>query len=129
MKTVTDMVAEAKSTIENLDTEQVAQELQRADLLLVDLREPSETANGVLPRAVLAPRGMLEFHACSTTPYHIEGFDRDRRVVLYCASGGRSALAARTLAQMGYRDVAHLEGGFKAWTAEGRDVVSPAITH
>ena len=65
---------------------------------------------------------MLEFRADPETPYHLEPFDRDRRIILHCASGGRSALAAATLKEMGYEKVAHLDGGFKAWTEAGGPV-------
>ena len=62
---------------------------------------------------------MLEFYADPTSPYHRLEFDPARRTILYCASGGRSALAARTLRDLGYADVAHLDGGLKAWIAAG----------
>jgi rhodanese-related sulfurtransferase len=126
MTTVKTMVAAAKMLLENLPPEDVAGELERGDVLLVDVREPGETAKGVIPGAVLAPRGMLEFHADPESPYHLDGFDPDRRVIVYCSAGSRSALAARSLAQLGYRDVAHLEGGFTAWSADGRPVARPA---
>lgn len=119
--TASAMVMAAKATIENLTTEQVADELA-GDVVLVDLREPTETAKGIIPGAVEAPRGMLEFHADPTSPYHLEALDPGRRTILYCASGGRSALAARTLAELGYADVAHLDGGFNAWAEQGRPV-------
>ena len=75
--------------------------------------------DGVIPGAAHAPRGMLEFYADPTSPYHRKEFDPARRVVLHCASGGRSALAADTLKQMGYQNVAHLDGGFKALEGAG----------
>ena len=65
--------------------------------------------------SVHAPRGMLEFYADPSLPYHKPEFDPEKRIILHCASGGRSALAAQTLKQMGYPNVAHLDGGFKAW--------------
>jgi rhodanese-related sulfurtransferase len=58
---------------------------------------------------------MLEFHADAASPYHLEALDPSRRTILFCASGGRSALAAETLQRMGYTDVGHLDGGFNAW--------------
>jgi rhodanese-related sulfurtransferase len=119
------MVAQAKAGIENLTPDDLADELARHDVLLVDLREPAETGAGVIPGAVCAPRGMLEFHADPTTPYHLEGFEPDRRVVVYCAAGSRSALAVKTLQQLGYRDVAHLDGGFRAWVEQVRPVDAP----
>lgn len=119
-KTAAQMVQEAKQHVENLTVEQVAAELDQGNALLVDLREPNELEQGVIPGAVSAPRGMLEFWADPTSPYHRSEFDPGRRIILHCASGGRSALAADTLQQMGYSNVAHLDGGFKAWVAAGQ---------
>lgn len=122
-KTAAELVAEAKQRVENLTVDQTADEIAREDTLLVDLREPSEREeNGAIPGAIHAPRGMLEFWADPTSAYHRAEFDPNRRLVLHCASGGRSALAADTLQQMGYTKVAHLDGGFNAWKEAGRPV-------
>jgi rhodanese-related sulfurtransferase len=122
-KTAADLVAEAKERIQNLTVDQTAEELERGNALLVDLREPDERQeHGAIPGAVHAPRGMLEFWADPTSPYHRAEFDLNRRVILHCAGGGRSALAADTLQQMGYANVAHLDGGFNAWKAAERPV-------
>ena len=122
-----DLVAEAKETIENLSPADVALELEGAEVVLVDLREREELeAQGMISGAVHAPRGMLEFYADPSTPYHREELHRDKRTILYCATGGRSALAARTLKELGYRDVAHLDGGLKAWAGAGNSIESPA---
>jgi rhodanese-related sulfurtransferase len=119
-KPVAQLVAEAKQRVENLTPEQVRAELAEGRSVLVDLREPGEVAQtGTIPGAVQAPRGMLEFYADPACPYHRPELDPSRRVILYCASGGRSALAADLLASMGYADVAHLDGGLKAWQAAG----------
>ncbi len=118
-----DMVGEAKQRVENLSPDQVAQEVEGGDAVLVDLREPQEReATGVIPGAVSAPRGMLEFYADPSLPYHKEEFDPERRIILHCASGGRSALGAATLQEMGYKNVAHLDGGIKAWQEAGKPV-------
>ena len=122
------MVAAAKATIENLTPADVAGELARPDVLLVDVREPGETENGVIPGAVLVPRGMLEFRADHGSPHHIEGFELRRRVIVYCAAGSRSALAVRARQDLGYQDVAHLDGGFRAWVDAGRPVTEPGRT-
>jgi rhodanese-related sulfurtransferase len=123
------MVAQAKAQIENLSPDQVAQELEAGDALLVDLREPNERSeNGTIPGAVSAPRGMLEFWADPSSPYHRPEFDPDRRIILHCASGGRSALGAQTLRQMGYGNVAHLDGGLKAWQEAGKPVAPSTAT-
>ena len=66
-----------------------------------------------------ASRGMLEFYADDTLPYHKPEFDKSKKLILHCVSGGRSALAATTLKQMGYDNVAHMDGGFKSWKDKG----------
>lgn len=122
MKKVADLVTEAKTRVENLDVDSVDKELADG-VLLVDLREPGELADaGHIPGSVHVPRGMLEFRADPTSTYHQEGFDPERRIILQCATGGRSALAAAALQDMGYNNVAHLDGGFKAWAEAGRPI-------
>lgn len=122
-KTAAQMVAEAKARIDNLTVDQVAAELAEGDVVLVDIREPEElTATGKIPGAVHVPRGMLEFRGDPASPYHQEPFAPHRRVILHCAAGGRSALAVVALQELGYTDVAHLEGGFTAWKEAGRPV-------
>jgi rhodanese-related sulfurtransferase len=122
-RTAAQLVADARQRIENLTPDQVAAELARGQVLLVDIREPHERVqSGSIAGAVHAPRGMLEFYADPTSAYHRPEFDPGRRTILYCASGGRSALAVASLQQLGYATVAHLDGGLKAWTASGREV-------
>jgi rhodanese-related sulfurtransferase len=119
------LLANAREQVEGLSPDQAEQEVY-SGALLVDIREPDERdERGVIPGAVFAPRGMLEFWADPDSSYHRAEFDPSSRVVLYCASGGRSALAASTLAELGYRDVAHLEGGLQAWVESGRPVEMP----
>lgn len=119
-KSATDMVKEAKQEIENLSPEQVKQELDGGDATLIDIRESEELQDsGKIAGSVHAPRGMLEFYADDALPYHKPEFDKNKRIILHCASGGRSALAAKTLKEMGYERVAHLDGGFKAWKDAG----------
>jgi rhodanese-related sulfurtransferase len=118
-KSAATLVAEARAHVESLDPAQVAEEMKRG-ALLVDLRESEELAReGMIPGAVHAPRGMLEFYADPKSSYHLAELQPERRIILHCAAGGRSALAAVTLKQMGYRGVAHLEGGFTAWKKQG----------
>lgn len=124
-KTVAQMVQEAKGRIENLSVDQVASEMERGDATIVDIREPNEREEGAIPGSVSAPRGMLEFWADPTSSYHRPEFDPSKRIILHCALGGRSALAADTLREMGYTNVAHLDGGFKAWAAAGKPVEKP----
>jgi len=122
MKKATDLVVEARSRIETIEGASLAAELA-AGALLVDLREPAEIAEtGKISGSLHVPRGMLEFRADPASPYHIDGFDPERRTILHCASGARSALAAAALQDMGYTNVAHVDGGFKAWVAAGRPI-------
>lgn len=122
-KKAADLVAEAKSRIENLDPDAVEKELQNGNTVLVDIRDaPELQEQGRIPGAVHIPRGMLEFRADTTSPYHLEPLDPSRRVILHCASGGRSALAAQTLQEMGYDRVAHLDGGMNAWREAGKSI-------
>ena len=120
-KTAAEMVAEAKAQIENLTPDAVEKELASGDAVLVDLRDGAELdATGKIPGSVHVPRGMLEFRADPSSPYHLDPLDPTKRVILHCASGGRSALASATLKQMGYQNVAHLEGGLNAWKDAGK---------
>ena len=122
--TVKDLIAEARTKIDNLPATEMARALEAPNVLLVDLREPAERAeHGTIPGALAAPRGMLEFYADPATPYHKKDFDPARRVLLYCASGGRSALAGATLRRLGFERVASLDGGFKAWKEAGQEIV------
>ena len=122
-KSATDLVKEAKQQIDNLTPAQVNDELAKGGVVLVDIREADELKqNGKIASSVHAPRGMLEFYADNSLPYHKQEFDKDKRIILHCASGGRSALATQTLRQMGYQNVAHLDGGLKAWKEAGLPV-------
>ena len=92
-----------------------------ADVLIVDVRDPPEVqVSGKIRGAVAVSRGMLEFRADPDLPSHHPAFTKDKRVVLYCASGGRSALAGKTLQEMGYRSVFNA-GGFKDMADAGLD--------
>ena len=123
MRTVAEMIEQARGAVEHLTPEQVADEIAQGKAVLVDLRDSTERAdNGAIAGSVHAARGMLEFYADPASAYHRPELDPSRRTILYCASGGRSALAAQTLRQLGYSNVAHLDGGVKGWIASGRAV-------
>lgn len=127
---ILDTVARAKTRIENLQVEDLAGELAQATgMLLVDLRELQERVDlGTIPGAVHVPRGMLEFWADPKSPYYRDWFTEDRRIVVFCAGGGRSALAACVLEDMGFSDVAHLEPGFRGWQEAGQPIEDVAAT-
>jgi rhodanese-related sulfurtransferase len=123
------LVAQARARIENLAVEQLTHELQHEQVVLVDLREQAERdVHGAIPGTVHIPRGMLEFCADPTLPVHAEKLDPGSRIVLYCAAGNRSALAALTLKAIGFLDVAHLDGGFEAWRRAGGSIEAPSGT-
>lgn len=123
MKSSEDLVTAAKGKVENLDPDAVEEELRTGKAVLIDLREAEELSQeGRIPGAVHVPRGMLEFQADPTSPAHHERLDPSRRTILHCDAGGRSALAASTLKEMGYENVAHLDGGFTAWKEAGKPV-------
>ena len=113
-------VEEAKQRIQNLSKEEFEAELERGEALIVDVRDVRERwREGTIPGARSAPRGMLEFWADPESPYYKPFFDPNRRTILYCAGGMRSALAADALRELGFRDVAHLEVGFDGWKQAG----------
>ena len=119
-KTMAETVAEAKGRVENLSVEQAAAERENGTLV-VDLREPEERAeHGVIPAALHVPMGSLGAAINPASPEHRPELSRERRIVFHCAGGARSALAADALQQVGYTNVAHLEGGFGAWQAAGQ---------
>jgi rhodanese-related sulfurtransferase len=119
-RNVNDMVAEAKGRIEELSVEQLQSEIAGGDVTLIDIRDPREQwERGAIPGAKSMPRGMLEFWFDPESKYYRGGLSFDTRYVLYCAGGGRSALAADTLQDLGYTNVAHLTVGFNGWKDAG----------
>lgn len=123
-KTTAQLIAEARAAIDNLTPDQVQSEVAKG-AVLVDVREDAERAQRAIPGSLHVTRGMLEFKADPASPAHLPQLDPNRRVILHCASGGRSALAAMTLKQLGFDHVAHLDGGMGAWIAAGKPVVKP----
>jgi rhodanese-related sulfurtransferase len=122
MKTVQAMLAEAEAVVPRISVEEAKGLLGRADVVFLDVRETAEiAASGKVPGALAVPRGLLEFRADPASALHDAAFDRAKTVVAYCASGGRSALAGKTLMEMGYTNVRNL-GGFKGWIDAGGEV-------
>ena len=112
-----DILSQAKQGIVEIDPAGAEGLLGQA--LFLDVREADEYAQGALPGAVHLPRGLLELQVEGRVP------DRERKIVVYCAGGTRSALAAQALGQLGYSEVASMAGGFNKWKDEGRDWVVP----
>ncbi len=122
---VKEMIAAANAEVPKVPADEARRLIAEKNALVVDVRDPSEiAASGRIKGALNVPRGMLEFRADSETPYHDAAFQKDRPVLLYCASGGRSALSGKVLKEMGYTDVHNL-GAFKDW-AEGGGETEPA---
>jgi rhodanese-related sulfurtransferase len=115
-------IAEVRKTIPDITVSQVKEELDQGQVgLVLDVRELAEWEKGHMPGAALAPRGMLEWYADPTTPYAKPELTtkRDARIIVVCASGGRSVLAAQTLKSMGYTNVVNMTGGFNEWSKQG----------
>ena len=117
-----ELVARANAEIETISADEAKQLLAQGAVQFVDVREKHEWDGGRVPGAVHVPRGLLEFLADPAHPTHAAELHAGRRLVLYCATGGRSALAARTLKGMGFTDLCHVAGGFGAWQQAGLPV-------
>ena len=115
------MLADANAVIDTVSVQDLPYHLDDADVVLVDVRETVEREEeGQIPGSVHAPRGMLEFLADPESPAYNSALKPEQRIILYCGTGGRSALAAKTLHDMGYSHVASLAGGYSAWrSAQG----------
>jgi rhodanese-related sulfurtransferase len=119
---VVEMIGAARAEIESVSPDVVMQELATGEPVLVDIREPIEWEQHIAG-ALQVPRGLIEFVADPASPRHNADLGPTRRVIIYCASGARGALATLTLKNMGLANVANLEGGLKAWIAAGLPVV------
>ena len=114
-KPIMEKIADAKAAVPAINAEEVKATLGRDDVLIVDVRDGTEVAGrGKVKGAVHASRGVIEFQADPTSPMHKPVFSRDKTVIVYCASGGRSALAGKALKDLGYDDMRNL-GGFAGW--------------
>jgi rhodanese-related sulfurtransferase len=119
------MMQEANAAVPKITPAQAQAMMAEGNALVVDVRDGTEVAkSGKVAGAVHVSRGMLEFRADPESPYHDKNFARDKTVILYCASGGRSALSGKVLKDMGYGEVYNL-GAFKDW-AESGGAVEPA---
>ena len=120
MKSAKELVANANARVKTITAADAKPLVSDDNTVFVDLRDSAELQReGKIPGAVHVNRGMLEFALDPTLPYHNPAFSSGKNFVFYCASGGRSALAADTAQQMGLEHVSHLGGGFKAWREAG----------
>jgi rhodanese-related sulfurtransferase len=122
MKTPQDLVAAAKAHVQEVPLTEAEAAIRDADAL-IDVREESEFAAGHIPGAIHASRGMLEFKLAGNPALQA----RDIKVVLYCKTSGRAALAAASMREMGYLNVKSIAGGFDAWVAAGKPVAKPEL--
>jgi rhodanese-related sulfurtransferase len=126
-RTVLDMWEEANERVELVSPDDLAEELAAGDVLLLDTRLPVEIERrGTIAGSQLVPRQVLEWWADPVSPYFRPGGifgDFDRRVVTFCDGGGNGAFSAVVLQELGYRNVATLEGGFFAWVGSGLPIV------
>lgn len=118
-----ELVMEARADLDINSPQQVSEELSSGEAVLVDVRQTEEWQHAHIDGAVRAPRGALEFVADPSSPRHREELDPSARMIMICASGGRASLAGHTLRQLGFEDVAVMDGGMKAWTKAGLPVV------
>lgn len=123
MKTAHDLVAAAKSRVQEISLSDVDAAILAADVV-VDVRDAEEFAAGHLPGAVNMSRGMLEFKFSANPALQ----SRDLSILLYCKTSGRAALAGVALHDMGYLNVRSIAGGFDAWAASGKPVAKPEAT-
>ena len=116
IKGIKELVAEAEAQIETITAEEAIALAGNEDITIIDIRDIRELQReGRIPNSEHAPRGMLEFWFDPESPYHKQVFGTGNRMVLHCAMGWRSALAAKTLHDMGVDNVCHIDCGFKGW--------------
>ena len=122
---VKQMLEAANAVVPKITPAQARELIGKGNTLVVDVRDaPEVEKSGKVAGAVHVSRGMLEFRADPDSPYHDKSFSKDKNVILYCASGGRSALAAKVLKDMGYEHVYNV-GAFKDWAESGGAVDKP----
>lgn len=120
VKSVEDYKAEAEAVVVAYGVQDSIGLVGDDSVVFVDVREAGELAeHGKIEGAVHLPRGVLEFYIDPKSSLHMDIFSSGKKIVFYCATGGRSLLAAKLAMDMGVSDAAHLEGGFKAWTEAG----------
>jgi rhodanese-related sulfurtransferase len=117
--TVAELMAAARSAVPEIEHEEARKLLDTGRALAVDVRDAEEVqASGKIKGALHVSRGHLEFKADPASPVHEAALDKKRTILVYCKSGGRAALAGKTLKDMGFEDVRNL-GGFPNWVAAG----------
>ena len=117
------LVAQAKEHIQTLLQEDAEAQVAAGTAQFIDIRDVRELKReGRIPGALHAPRGMLEFWLDPASPYHKPEFNTDKKLILFCAGAWRSALAVKTLQDMGFENIAEMEGGFGSWKKRGAQI-------
>lgn len=120
MKTAEDLLKEAKKVVEEVTVDQAREIVQKnPGVVLIDVREPQELEEGFIPKAIHIPRGFLELKIEKVAA------DRNSEIILYCAGGSRSVLAAKSLKEMGYSKAKSMIGGFTVWEAAEYEIELP----
>lgn len=120
-RSVKELLDAANASVPRIEPAKAQEMMKAGNVVVVDVRDAAEIQQtGKVKGAIHVSRGMLEFRADPESPYHHEALQKDKTIILYCASGGRSALSGKTLQDLGYRSVYNL-GGFKDWAAAGLD--------
>jgi len=121
---VKEMLAAANAAVPKITPAEARDMIAKGNVLVVDVRDaPEVEKSGKVAGAVHVSRGMLEFRADPDSPYHDKNFAKDKTVILYCASGGRSALSGKTLKDLGFEKVYNV-GAFKDWAESGGAIES-----
>lgn len=119
------MMDAANEAVPRITPAEAREMIAKGNALVVDVRDaPEVEKSGKVQGALHVSRGMLEFRADSASPYHDKNFDKGKTLILYCASGGRSALSAKVLKELGYDKVYNL-GAFKDWAESGGSIEKP----
>ena len=124
IKSSKELVDEANKVIKTMNPEEIREALKKDEITLIDIRDIRELwKEGTIKNSIHIPRGMLEFWLDPQSSYYKQGkFDEQKKMVLFCALGFRSALATKTLTDMGFKNVAHVNGGFDALKNQGLEI-------
>jgi len=123
MKSFKELIGQANSEIDSISVEDLVKEIEEDNIVVIDVQSKDASKEaGMIPGAINAERGMLEFYADQSeeNPFRISELDPNKKIVVYCGVGGQGALSAKTLKDMGFKNVSNLKGGVKAWKDSGQ---------
>ncbi len=123
MKSFKELIGQANSEINSISVEDLANEINQDNIVVIDVQSKDDVEKtGMIPGAIHAERGMLEFYADQSedNPFRKSEMDPNKKIVVYCGVGGQGALSAKTLKDMGFKNVSNLKGGVKAWKESGQ---------